>query len=83
MTKTVLGIVHGKTIELVDDLGIPDGQQVVITVRPAHEPKSQPWGDGLRRCAGALADSWTDEDDRILKQLYLERKSDTRQELAD
>jgi hypothetical protein len=28
MTKTIHGKVHGKTIELAEDLGVPDGQEV-------------------------------------------------------
>ena len=39
-----------------------------------------PWGEGLRKCAGALADEWTEEDDRILEEIYQERKRDTRPE---
>lgn len=80
---TVLGTVHGRTIELGQDLGLPDGQQVEITVRPIAPSKSDAWGDGLRRCAGSLANSWTEEDERILKEIYQDRKRDTRQELAD
>ena len=83
MTNKVLGTVHGKTIELTQDLGLPEGQEVEIIVRPSKPRASKSWGEGLRRCAGALANSWTDEDDRILAQLYQERKSDTRQELND
>ena len=83
MTKTVLGTVHGKTIELTQELGLPDGQQVEVTVRPAKPQTSEPWGEGLRRSAGSLADSWSEEDDRILKQICQERKMDTRRELAD
>jgi hypothetical protein len=53
MTKSVLGTVHGKTIELVDDLGIPDGQQVEVIVRlTTQTPK---WGEGIRRSAGVAA----------------------------
>jgi len=29
----------------------------------------EPWGEGLRRCAGALTSEWTDEDDRILEAM--------------
>ena len=34
MTKTVHGIVHGRTIELAEDLGVVDGQAVEVYVRP-------------------------------------------------
>lgn len=83
MTKTVLGTVRGMTIQLKDDLGLPDGQQVKVTVRVAESGQVGSWGDGLRRCAGALADSWTDEDDRILEESHQERGSDARQEVAE
>lgn len=44
------GVVHGKTIELENELGLPDGQPVVVTV---HHPL--PPGEGIRRSAGAWA----------------------------
>ena len=67
MDKTLHGVIHGKTVELFGDPGMDDGQKVEVIVRPARE--NGDWGDGLRRCAGALADSWTEEDDRILDQI--------------
>ena len=33
MTKTIHGKVHGKTIELDEDLGVPDGQEVEVQVK--------------------------------------------------
>lgn len=30
--KTLSGVIHGKVIELAQDLGLPDGQQVTVTV---------------------------------------------------
>ena len=70
MTRTVVGTVHGNTIELKDDLGLPEGQQVEITIRATQPAGSGPWGEGLRRCAGALADiPGLDEDmDEILRE---------------
>jgi hypothetical protein len=40
MTKTVNGVVHGKTIELDEDPGVAEGQQVQITIKtvPAKTP---------------------------------------------
>ena len=81
MEKSFHGIVHGKIIELTDESGLPDGERVEVTIRP--ESAAQDWGEGLRRCAGVLADSWTDEDDRILERIEEERRSDTRSELDD
>ena len=80
MTNKILhGVVNGKTIELTDDPGVPAGQPVEVIVKLVS-PSKRPWGEGLRACAGALADEWTDEDDRILEEIYQERKSDTRPE---
>ena len=81
-SKPLYGVVHGKTIELSDDPGVPAGQQVEVVVKllPATPPI---WGEGLRRCAGAMADQWTEEDDRILEEIYLERKRDRRPEPAE
>jgi hypothetical protein len=72
-TKTLHGIVNGKTIELSDDPGVPAGQEVEVTVKPIPV-KPAVWGEGLRRCAGSMADEWTDEDDRILEEIYPQRK---------
>ena len=51
MTKTIHGKIHGKTIELDEDLGVAEGQEVevhVTIVQPARK-----WGDGILRTAGA------------------------------
>ena len=37
MTKIIRGVVHGKTIEFAEELGLPDGQSVAVDVRPAVE----------------------------------------------
>jgi hypothetical protein len=43
------GVVHGKTIELDEETGLPDGQEVNVVVQPL-EPSEQrlPPGEGLR-----------------------------------
>lgn len=76
MTKTMLGIIHGKTIELQQETGVPDGQEVEIVIRSIiARPSSEPWGEGLRRCAGALAGApGLDEDmERILNERKIAR----------
>ncbi len=75
------GTVHGRTILLQEDPGISDGQEVEVTLRVSPRPTEE-WGEGLRRCAGALEKSWSAEDDRVLAELHRERKSDTRREIA-
>ena len=81
MTKTIYGKVHGRTIELDEDPGVAEGQRVEITIKSM--PAKKPWGEGLRRCAGALADEWTEEDDRILEEIQEDRKRDTRKEISE
>lgn len=51
------GVIHGKTIELESDAGLPDGQHVMVTVHPVNEalPRLAP-GEGIRRSAGGWAD---------------------------
>ncbi len=81
MLKALHGVVHGKSIELTEDLGLADGEQVEVVVKSRDRNGS--WGEGLRRCAGALAAEWTDEDDRILRKINQDRKHDTRREVAE
>jgi len=75
------GVIRGKTIELTELSGLSEGVEVEVTVRPVR-PK-QPWGEGLRRSAGSLADSWTAEDDRILDQLQQDRMRSIERELPE
>jgi hypothetical protein len=77
--KTTHGRIHGRTIELDADLGLADGQEVEVRVQPLS--RTEPWGEGLRRCAGALAQEWSEEDDRILDAIQQERKLETRREI--
>ena len=43
----VSGIVHGKMIELQENLGLPDGEAVKVIVRQMLPP-----GEGIRRSGG-------------------------------
>lgn len=59
MIRTIHGVIHGKTIQLDEDLGVAAGQEVEVQVRvvsAATISAAGNHGDGLRRCAGALAD---------------------------
>jgi hypothetical protein len=75
------GKVRGCTIELTESSGLADGQEVEVSVRtiPAIEPHKP--GEGLLRTEGALADDpyW----DKIMEEIYQERKSDNRREIAE
>jgi hypothetical protein len=79
MTKTTHGKVHGKTIELDEDLGLAEGQE--LEVRVTIVPAKKPWGEGIRRTAGALADDT--EWDQIMEEVYQARKQDTRREVPE
>jgi hypothetical protein len=81
MEKEATGIIDGKTIQLREDLGMGSGQPVRVSVEPLTTPET--WGEGIRRSAGALADSWSEEDDRILDALRRERHHDARPEPAE
>ena len=81
MLKTIHGIIHGNTIELNENPGIAEGQMVELTIKAV--PPRAPWGEGLRRCAGALAKEWTPEDDRILEEIHQERRRDTRRDATE
>jgi hypothetical protein len=79
MPKALQGVIRGRTIELERDSGFEDGRKVEVVVRAIAN--SGTWGEGLRRCAGALANDWSEEDDNILHEIYLDRKRDTRREI--
>ena len=80
MIRRVHGIVHGKTIEIEEELGLPDGDKVSIVIEISQSSLDK-WGEGLQRCAGALVDEWTEEDDKILHNIYRSRHSDSRPEI--
>jgi hypothetical protein len=80
MTKTVHGVVHGRTIELDEDLGVFEGQEVEVQVKLVT--KNGTWGEGIRRSAGG----WNDHPemgaimDKIQQDRKLERRSVTEPE---
>jgi len=81
MLKTIRGRIHGKTIEFDEAIDIADGVEVEIVIRATQS--SRPWGEGLKRSAGALADSWTEEDDEILADLHQDRERTTPREIPE
>lgn len=64
----IRGIAHGKMIELEHDSGLPEGQSVVVVVRPI--PSEYVPGDGLRESFGG----WADEAEELDKYLEWNRK---------
>ena len=75
MTRTIHGRVHGKTIELDEDPGVAEGQEVEVQVKVIARSPRQP-GEGLLRTEGALADDT--EWDVIMEDIYQDRKRDRR-----
>ena len=75
MTKTLHGVIHGKTIELSDDPGLADGEAVKIVMQ-SIKPSLEKTGAGLRRCEGALADDpyWDGIMDEIQQSRKIERR---------
>ena len=68
------GVVHGKTIELGEETGFPDGQEVSVLVQPV-KPDEQclPPGEGLRRAFGGWAED-AEELDEYLEWNCQQRK---------
>jgi hypothetical protein len=77
MSKTWHGKVRGRTIELDEDPGVAEGQEVEVEMKVVPKP-TQKTGEGFLRTEGALADDphW----DAIMEEIYQERKKDTRRE---
>ncbi len=71
MTKLLHGKVHGKTIELEEDLGVADGQEVEIQVTLIQK-SARAAGEGFLRTEGALADD--EEWDAIMEEIHNARK---------
>ena len=61
------GVIHGRTIELESELGLPEGQPVSVIVEPVEPKNSQAAFEALKRAAGA----WETDDPDGLEQ-YLE-----------
>jgi len=79
MTKTVHGKLHGRTIELTEDLGLAEGQEVEVRVEVV--PAGKTWGEGILRSAGILADD-PDWDD-IMEEIYQARKQARRPQMEE
>ncbi len=79
MTRAVHGKIHGKTIELDEDPGLAEGQDVEIILKAARPQRA--WGEGILRTAGALVDDphW----DGIMEEIYQDRKRDRRPQMEE
>lgn len=59
------GVVRGKTIDLQDESGLPDGQRVTITVHAVEDGTPLPPGEGLRRAFGGWAEDGEELDEYL------------------
>ncbi len=75
MKTTVRGVIRGKTIELEQAPGLPDGQPVGVTIEPlpADAPAQLRPGEGLQRAFGSWAGE-AEELDRFLEWNREQRK---------
>jgi hypothetical protein len=80
MTRTMHGRIHGRTIELDEDPGVAEGQEVEVQVRVLPKTGRKP-GAGFLRTEGALADDT--EWDAIMEEIYQDRKHDRRPQVPD
>ncbi len=79
MTKTLHGKIHGRTIELDDDPGVAEGQEVEVEIKVV--PPTRKWGEGILRTAGALANDT--EWDAIMEEVHRSRKIERRPQMED
>ena len=79
LTKIIHGKIHGKTIELDEDLGVADGEAVEVQVKVV--PQARPWGEGILRSAGGWADH--PEMDAIMQQIHQDRKLERRPQMEE
>lgn len=78
--KTLHGRVHGKTIELDEDLGVAEGQEVEVQVKMVAK-STQRSGEGFLRTEGALAGDT--EWDAIMDEIHKARKLERRQQILE
>ena len=70
------GVIHGRTIELEQEPGLPPGQPVFVSIEPRLEANNQgqlPPGEGLRQAFGAWAED-AEELDKYLDWTRQQRK---------
>jgi hypothetical protein len=80
MTKTLRGVVHGKTIELTEELPMPEGQTVDVTVTPALTKPTHAARQALREAMTETdweAWEWAMEQNRRARKVPRPRPADT------
>jgi hypothetical protein len=59
MLKTIHGIIHGKTIELDEDIGAGNGQEVEVLVKVIQpSPTAPPMTEGLAKVYAILGERY-------------------------
>lgn len=81
MIQKTHGTIHGRTIQIADDLGLPDGEQVVLTIAQVESNMQPAWGEGIKRCAGAAAN--IPEFDAAFEQVSRDRQAATFRESSE
>ncbi len=76
MAHVLRGIIHGRTVELQSDPGLPDGQEVDVKL---STPPQQRTGEGIVRSDGILVDDA--EWDQIMEEIHQQRKLERRPQL--
>ena len=74
LTNSVMkGVIHGNVVTLNEDAGLPDGQEVNVTLQPMAKAESRLSGEGLRQSFGAWEED-SGELDRYLEWNRQQRK---------
>ncbi len=69
------GVVRGKTIELAEAPGLPDGQAVTVTLKPVGLNDDLPPGEGLQRAFGAWAEDAKELDEFLVEVRRARRRA--------
>ncbi len=56
MPTQIAGIIEGRTIRLIEESGLPDGQKVLVKLEPVSDSERLAPGEGIKRAAGAWDD---------------------------
>ena len=74
MQTQLRGVVHGLRIDLQDDPGLPDGEEIVITIVNSNRLTDEERRECLRRSAGGWANDDPEGLEEYLKWNRAQRK---------
>jgi hypothetical protein len=75
------GVIHGNIIELQNNPGFQEGQKVDVILKAVFPQQDS--GKEPRHPPGSRTLNWTEQDDRILAELYRQRRADTGREIPE